>query len=52
MLPSYSIYRVQKSIKFQGAKLWNSLPISLQQSSYHKFIKKHKELRFVNYDLL
>ena len=44
--------RMQKSIKLPGAKLWNSLPISLKQSSYHKLIKKHKELRFANYDLL
>ena len=28
------------------------LVISLKQSSYHKFIEKHEEPRFVNYDLL
>ena len=52
MLPSYSTNCVQKSIKFQGAKLWNSLPISFKQSSCHKFIKKHKELRSLNHDVL
>ena len=35
MLPYYSTNRAQKSIKVQGAKLWNSLPFSLKQNNYH-----------------
>ena len=49
ILPLYATNRVQKSIKFQGAKLWNSLPFSLKQSSRRKFLKTHKELIFQNY---
>ena len=49
ILPLYATNRVQKSIKFQGAKLWNSLPFPLKQSSRRKFLKTHKELIFQNY---
>ena len=52
MLPYYSTNRAQKSIKFQGAKLWNSLPNSMKQLSYRKFIKEHKRWTFQNYNIL
>ena len=45
----YATNRVQKSIKFQGAKLWNFLPFPLKQSSRRTFLKTHKELIFQNY---
>ena len=37
MLCYYSTNRTPKSIKFQVAKLWNSLPYSLKQLLYRKF---------------
>ena len=49
ILPLYASNRVQKSIKVQGAKLWNSLPFPLKQSSRRKFLKTHKELILQNY---
>ena len=39
-LPLYSTNRTQKSIKFQGAKLWNALSFSLKQQSQRKFVKE------------
>ena len=36
-LPKFSSSRCQKSIKFQGTKIWNSIPTELQNQSFHKF---------------
>ena len=52
MLPYYSTNRAQKSIKFQGAKSWNSLPFSLKQLTCRKFIKEYKRWTFRNYNKL
>ena len=36
-LPKFSTSRCQRSMKFQGKKIWNSIPIELQNQSFHKF---------------
>ena len=36
-LPKISTSRCQRSIKFQGTKIWYSIPIELQNQSFYKF---------------
>ena len=36
-LPKFFTSRCQRSIKFQGTKIWNSIPIELQNQTFHKF---------------
>ena len=36
-LSKFSMSRCQRSIKFQETKIWNSIPIELQNQSFHKF---------------
>ena len=48
-LPLYSTNRTQKSIKFQGAKLWNALSFSLKQQFRRKFVKEFKSDAIANY---
>ena len=33
---------VKRSIKFQGTKIWNSIPIELQNQSFYKFKSNFK----------
>ena len=44
-LPLHSINRTQKSIKFQGAKLWNVLSFSLKQQSRRNLLKNSKVMQ-------
>ena len=48
-LPLYSTNRTGKSVKFQGAKLWNALSFSLKQQSRRKFVKEFKSDAIANY---
>ena len=50
-LPLYSTNQTQKSIKFQGAKLWNALSFSLKQQSRSKFVQEFKNDEIANYYL-
>ena len=36
-LPKFSTLRTQKSIKYQGTKIWNSFPIDLRNQPLHEF---------------
>ena len=47
--PRYSTNRSQKSIKYQGAKLWNSLSVELQNLSFSKFKRNYKQIHFNKY---
>ena len=38
-LPLFRTNKLQHSIKFQGAKFWNSLPNKIKVSDFTKFIK-------------
>ena len=40
ILPLYTIVKVQKSIKFQGAKIWNNIPSRIKIMLNKKFVKK------------
>ena len=42
ILSKFSTSRCQRSIKFQGTKIWNSIPIELQNQSFHKFKSNFK----------
>ena len=48
-LPLYSTNRTQKSVKFQGAKLWNAVSFSLEQQSRRNFVKELKSEAIANY---
>ena len=39
-LPKYSTSRCQKSVKFQGPKIWNSIPVNLRKNDLPNFKKK------------
>ena len=41
-IPRYSTNKSQKSIKYQGSKLWNSLSVELQNQSFSKFKRSYK----------
>jgi len=41
-LPKFSTSRCQKSIKFQGTKIWNSIPANLQNLPFYKFKNSFK----------
>ena len=40
--PKYSTNRSQKAVKYQGAKLWNSLSVELRNQSFSKFKQNYK----------
>ena len=44
IIPLYKIKRTQQSIKYSGAKIWNSVPNNTKDLSYRKFLKESKEI--------
>lgn len=48
-LSHFSSSRTQKSFKFAGAKIWNSIPHHIKQSSYSSFQKSYKEFLLKKY---
>ena len=40
----YKTKRTQQSIKYSGAKIWNSIPNNTKDLSYRKFLKESKEI--------
>ena len=48
-IPKFSTARSQKSFKYQGAKLWNSIPIEIKQLTFHKFRIKYKKKLLESY---
>ena len=43
--------RTQKSVKYQGVTLWNSLPLNLKKLSFQKFSTEYKSNLIQNYKL-
>ena len=41
-IPLYKTNRLQRSIKFVGPKIWNSIPLKVRKTSYTKFKKEYK----------
>jgi len=48
-LPKFSTNRCQRSVKFHGVKIWNSIPIKLKILSFHQFKIKFKRQLITNY---
>ena len=48
-VPKYSTSRCQKSIKYQGPTLWNSLLIKLKNLPFNKFKSNYKKKLLENY---
>ena len=42
-LPKYRTQKLQKSFKYQGAKIWNSVPYELKKLPFHQFKLKYKK---------
>ena len=41
-LPHFSTCRLQRSIRFSGVKIWNSIPCKFKNLSFKKFISEYK----------
>ena len=48
-LPRYKTNKLQKSFKFQGIKIWNSIPNDLRKLSFNQFKMKCKKILLSNY---
>ena len=48
-LPRYKINKLQRSFKFQGVKIWNSIPNDLRKLSFNQFKIKYKKILLSNY---
>ena len=48
-LPKSSTNRCQKSFRYQGTKIWNSIPAAIKKQSFAKFIKNYKNLLLKSY---
>ena len=44
IIPLYKTKRTQQSIKYSGAKIWNSIPNNTKDLSFRKFLKESKEI--------
>ena len=44
IIPLYKTIRTQQSIKYSGAKIWNSIPNNTKDLSFRKFSKESKEI--------
>ena len=43
-IPQFSTSLLQRTIKFRGAKLWNSIPENLRKLEHEQFLSKYKAL--------
>ena len=50
-VPVFKLSRTQKSVKYQGVTLWNSLSLNLKKLSFQKFSTDHKFNLIQNYKL-
>ena len=48
-LPRYKTNKLQRSFKFQGVKIWNSIPNDLTKLSFNQFKMKYKKIILSNY---
>ena len=42
-IPFYTTSRLQRCIKYQGVKIWNDIPIQIQNASYSVFKYEFKK---------
>lgn len=48
-LPRCKTSRLQRSVKFSGVKIWNSLPADIRKSSFYSFKRRHKKILLSKY---
>ena len=48
-LPKYKTNKMQSSFKFQGVKIWISIPNDLRRLSFNQFKMKYKKILLSNY---
>ena len=48
-LPKFSTICCQKSIRYQGVKIWNTLPVKLRNLTFKQFKSKFKNMILENY---
>ena len=48
-LPRYRTQKLQKSLKYQGAKIWNTVPYELKKFPFDQFKFKYKKYLLLNY---
>ena len=47
-LPRYRTQKLQKSFKYQGAKIWNSVPYEFKKLPFDQFELKYKKYLLLN----
>ena len=47
----FSTLRCQRSIKYQGAKIWNAIPLELRDQSYRNFKLNYKKILLERYQI-
>ena len=47
----FSTLRCQRSIKYQGAKIWNAIPLELRDQSYKNFKLNYKKILLERYQI-
>jgi len=48
-LPRYRTQKLQKSLEYQGAKIWNSVPNELKKLQFNSFKIKYKQQLLLKY---
>ena len=48
-LPRYRTQKLQKGFKYQGAKIWRSVPYELEKLPFDQFKLKYKKYFLLNY---
>ena len=48
-LPRYRTQKLQKTFKYQGAKIWNSVPHNLKKLPFDQVKLKYKKYVLLNY---
>ena len=48
-IPRYRTTKMQKCIKYQGVKVWNSIPQEIRSCSFRKFKLQYKEFLLAQY---
>ena len=48
-LPRYRTQKLQKTFKYQGDKIWNSIPYKLKKLPFDQFELKYKKYLLLNY---
>ena len=48
-IPLYTSSKMQRSMKYQGVKIWNSIPRQIKSSSFKAFKTKYKQHLIASY---